>query len=202
MRFTAIDFETANGGRASACSVGLAIVENGQIVRRWSHLIRPDPLFFDPMNVSIHGIAPRDVRNAPSFAELWPTLLSHVSGPLVAHNAAFDMGVLRAALDDADLAYPDCDYVCSRVVAAIAWPERTSHALAPLADFLGISFAHHDAEEDATACALVALHACKRLNSPAIHDLECVCGLRIGRLFPGGYLPCGKGRPKRRSNTP
>jgi DNA polymerase-3 subunit epsilon len=51
MRFTAIDFETANADRGSACAVGLVVVEDGQIVSRTSQLIRPEPCRFDPFNV-------------------------------------------------------------------------------------------------------------------------------------------------------
>lgn len=191
MKFTAIDFETANSSRGSACSIGLVKVENGQIVERFSRLIKPDPLYFDPFNVSIHGITENDVKDAPSFAELWPSLLPKISGPLVAHNAAFDMSVLRHALDSFGVGYPNTDYFCTLVISRIAWPEQPTYALNHIAHAIGVSFAHHDAEEDAMACAHVAMAACKRLGAVSLYDLQEKCGLRVGRLFAGGHCPCG-----------
>ncbi len=198
MKFTAIDFETANADRSSVCAVGLAMAENGQIVKRHRQLIRPDPCYFDPFNVAIHGITEADVADAPTFPEFWPSLWPRVSGPLVAHNAAFDMSVLRRALDRAAIRYPDTDYFCTRVVAKLAWPQHPTYALDYIANVLGITFQHHDAEEDAYACALIALTACNHLTARSLYDLQDFCGLRVGRLFDGGYRPCGGPCARRR----
>ena len=197
MKFTAIDFETANADRGSVCAVGLAMVENGDVVGRLRQLIRPEPLYFDPFNVSIHGITPADVASAPTFPEFWPVLWAAVLGPLVAHNAAFDMSVLRCSLDRVGAAYPETDYFCTKVVSKLAWPQQPSYALNHLARVVGISFAHHDAEEDARACALLAIAACRQLQMPSLHALQEGCGLRVGRLFAGGHRPCGGPRAKR-----
>ena len=197
MKFTAIDFETANADRGSVCAVGLAMVENGQVVGRLHQLIRPNPCYFDPFNVSIHGISPSDVADAPTFAQFWPSLWPQVSGPLVAHNAAFDMGVIRCALDQVGRPYPTTDYFCTKVIAKLAWPKHPTYALNHIARTLGISFRHHDAAEDAHACALVAIAACQHLNATSLYELQNACGLRIGKLFDAGYKPCGGPRKKR-----
>ena len=200
MQFTAIDFETANAGRDSVCAVGLVMVENGQVVARRLQLIRPEPCWFDPFNVSIHGISAADVVDAPTFPQFWPRLWPQVSGPLVAHNAAFDMSVLRYVLDRSGLQYPDTDYFCTRVIARLAWPRHPTYALNHIADVLGIAFQHHDAEEDAYACALIAVAACKQLNVPSLYGLQDACGLRVGRIFSAGYRPCGG--PRRARGNP
>jgi len=199
VKFTAIDFETANSSRASICAVGLSIVDNGQIVDQFYQLIRPDPLHFDYMNISIHGITPDDVVDMPSFAECWPVLQGKVSGPLVAHNAAFDMSVLRKSLDHSGLPYPVVDYFCTVVIAKLTWQEHPNHKLNSLASHLGISFRHHDAAEDARVCALVALHACRIHGVETLYDLKEQCDLRVGSLHADGYTPCGGPRKKRRS---
>ena len=191
MKFTAIDFETANADRGSVCSVGLAIVENGKVVKCLHQLIRPVPSYFDRFNIMIHGITEDDVVDAPTFAEYWPTLWSHVCGPLVAHNASFDLSVIRKALDHAAATYPETDYFCTNVIAKLVWPHYPTCALDYVAGSLGIAFRHHNAEEDARACALIALAACKRLGAATLYDLESVCGLRVGRLHGAGYVPCG-----------
>jgi DNA polymerase III subunit epsilon len=56
MSWVAIDFETANETRGSACALGVAIVEADHVVERASWLIRPPTLHFNPYNLMIHGI--------------------------------------------------------------------------------------------------------------------------------------------------
>lgn len=191
MKFTAIDFETANADRGSICAVGIAIVENGEITGKVSQLIRPDPLRFDPFNISIHGITPADVTDAPTFSQFWPSLCPHMANPLVAHNASFDISALRRALDRSGIQYPQADYFCTRVIAKLAWPECPTHALNHIANIIGISFVHHDAAEDARACALIAVAACKQFQVSTLYHLQEACGLRVRHIFAGGYSPCG-----------
>ena len=158
------------------------------------HLIRPDPLYFSPFNISIHGITAEDVANAPSFAELWAELLASISEPLVAHNASFDISVIRRSLDDAGMDYPDIDYYCTRVISKLTWPGMPTYALDHMAQHLGISFQHHNAEDDARACAVVALEACRVHAVASLCDLEQPFIFAAGRLYPGGYSPChGRG---------
>ncbi len=190
MKFTAIDFETANSDRSSVCAVGMVIVENGKIVGQIKQLIRPVPCRFEGINISIHGITESDVKNAPTFQQYWPQLWGHVSGPLVAHNAAFDMSVLRNALDRSGVHYPDADYFCTRIISKLAWPHYPTHALDYLANALNIPFKHHDPEHDAIACALIALRACEHLSVPTLYDLQNMCRFRVGRIFNGGYTSC------------
>ena len=190
-QFTAIDFETANSDRGSVCAVGLVCVEAGQIVSEVYELVRPTPSPFDPFNTAIHGIAESDVAHAPTFCELWPRLWSRISGPLVAHNASFDISVLRRALEYSGNQYPRVDYFCTRVISRMAWPEHPTYGLDHIAGVLAIPLKHHHAREDARACALIALEACKRFNVQSLYELEHLCGLRVGRLFEGGYVPCG-----------
>lgn len=195
MDFTAIDFETANSSRGSACAVGLCTVRDGQIIRCDQRLIRPDPPYFSPFNISIHGITERDVADAPSFAELWPEMLASICGPLVAHNASFDISVIRRSLDDADIQYPDVAYYCTRVIAKLTWPGMPTYGLDHMAQHLGISFQHHNAAEDARACASVALEACRVRSVASLYDLEQPFVFSAGRLYPGGYAPChGRGK--------
>ena len=87
MNFLAIDFETANEKRNSACSLGFAFVKNGNIHQSLSILIRPPELYFNPFNVSLHGITEEDVCDRPTFEELWPQIKKVLDGQLVvAHN--------------------------------------------------------------------------------------------------------------------
>ena len=190
MIFTAIDFETANFTRASVCSVGIITIEDGRVVNRLHQLIRPEPCRFEPFNIGIHGITENDVASAPSFEDFWPTLCAQLVGPLVAHNASFDMSVLRKALDQAALKYPDTDYFCTRVISRLLWPDRPTYALSHLAGYFGITFNHHNAESDAHACALIALEACRTIQAESLYDISEQYEMSVGRLYDGGYFPC------------
>src|SRR6185369_9867722 len=94
--FAAIDFETADPGRDSACAVGIVRVEGDRIVRRESRLIRPPRQEF--VFTYIHGIAWEHVAEASPFGEVWEELRALLDGVefLVAHNAPFDRSVLQA----------------------------------------------------------------------------------------------------------
>ncbi|MEN1760342.1 exonuclease domain-containing protein [Anoxynatronum sibiricum] len=70
IKFVAIDFETANARRNSACSLGMILYDNGEYSRK-SWLIKPEPLDLHPFNIQIHGITPQMVCNAPTFKEVW-----------------------------------------------------------------------------------------------------------------------------------
>ena len=87
MRFTAIDFETANSNSGSICAVGIAVVEDESVVEKKYWLVRPhrDMDYFDPFNITIHGITPAMVRDADTFESLYHTeILPRIGGTMIA----------------------------------------------------------------------------------------------------------------------
>jgi len=162
MRLTIIDFETANNHPASACSIGLVVFEEGVIVHEAVHLIKPsaDHGFFEPFNISIHGIEPHQVENELTFEELWPELLPWFSkSVLVAHNAMFDMGVLNALIQEYGISKPFCTYLDTVEIARRVWPFLPNHRLNTVCDYLGIALNHHEALSDARGSALILMNA-------------------------------------------
>lgn len=156
--FVAIDFETATSRPDSACAVGLVACRHGSVVRSRGYLIRPPSRRFTFSG--IHGFSWEDVRDAPSFEELWPALRPWL-GPaqfLAAHNAAFDQEVLHACCDRYGLTPPRQRFVCTVEVARQQW-EISPTDLPSVCERLGIPVRHHDAESDALACAQVVLAA-------------------------------------------
>ena len=70
MNFVALDFETATHERNSACELGICVVENSEIVETKTWLIKPPSFpYFNPHNINVHGIYPKDVAHAPTFDE-------------------------------------------------------------------------------------------------------------------------------------
>lgn len=185
--FTAIDFETANGSPASACSVGLVKVRDGQVVDRIGWFIQP-PLGHDHFvdwNTRIHGITADMVIDAPSWQLQLVDLMAFAGDDvLVAHNAGFDMGVIKAACLATGLAVPSYSYVCSLQVARKTY-HLDSYRLPMVAMAAGFEdFAHHDAVADAEACAAIMIHASDRHGAIDLHDLAALAGVRVGATVP------------------
>ena len=156
MRFVALDFETADQGRDSACAIGLAVVEDGRVRARVHRLIRPPrrDFFF----THIHGITWRDVAGAPRFGALWPELAPLLAGAsfIAAHNAGFDRGVLRACCDAAGQPAPALPFLCTVRLARRTW-DLPHNRLPDVCAHLGLPLRHHDPMSDAEACAGIVL---------------------------------------------
>lgn len=161
--FAAIDFETANGKRSSICSVGVVIVYEEEIVRRFHRLVRPNPnYYYRYFTEQIHGIRYEDTKNEPLFPEVWSEVEPLIEGlPLVAHNAAFDEGVLRSTYEAYDMDYPnDYQFHCTYRAARRLFPKEQigNHRLPTVCSYLGIEMGqHHDALADAEGCARIAM---------------------------------------------
>jgi DNA polymerase-3 subunit epsilon len=158
MKFLAIDFETANNSRASACSVGLARVEGGQIAHKASFLIRPPTTEF--LFTYIHGLKWSDVASAKTFGELWPEIEPWFKDIdfVAAHNASFDKSVLSACLAAAKIPAPRLEFKCSMRAAKKAWDFQVLN-LAYVCKKLDIQLSHHEALSDALACAQIMIAA-------------------------------------------
>jgi DNA polymerase-3 subunit epsilon len=158
MDFVAIDFETANKDRRSACAVGIAVVRSGKVVDKYSSLIRPPKLKFLKAFIDIHSITPERVRNAPTFRDVWPEILSRCgTGLVAAHNAVFDVGVLVSCAEDCGLERLSGQYLCTVELARAALPGLPNHKLQTLTSILGIPLKHHEPASDAIACAELAI---------------------------------------------
>lgn len=184
--FLAIDFETASSSPDSACSVGIALVDQGAVVDTGHELIDPGLAAeaWNPFNIRVHGIEPDQVAGARGFGEVWLQLQADFAGlPMVAHNAAFDMGVIRASLASRAIVPADeLRYLCSVRISRAAWPDMRSVRLNLIAERLGLELDHHNAESDARACAEVTLHALDRLGASGLDELVAERGWRWNRL--------------------
>ena len=183
--FTAIDFETANSSGASACSVGLVKVRGGRVVDRAYWLIQP-PAGHDEFldwNIRIHGIHAADVIDALTWQQQLPDLLAFADGDaFVAHNAGFDMGVIRTACEVTGLEVPAATYVCSLQVARKTY-HLDSYRLPSAAMAAGFEdFEHHNAAADAEACAAIMVHAARQHDVDDVIALARACAIKVGRL--------------------
>lgn len=183
--FTAIDFETANSSGASACSVGLVKVRGGRVVDRAYWLLKPPFPHdeFSEWNVRIHGITPEMVADASSWGERLGEFRAFAEDDwLVAHNAGFDMGVIAKTCEVLGLPVPDHRYLCSLQVARKTY-HLDSYRLPVAALAAGFDdFSHHNALDDAEACAAIIAHAAKRHDVDELERLAHVTRVNVGTL--------------------
>ncbi len=153
-RYIAFDVETPNSRNDRISSIGIAVVENDEIVDSFYSLVNPE-CHFDYYNVALTGIGPDMVRDKPNFPELWKSIEPIMSsGILVAHNAPFDMSVLAKCLRDYGIVWQErVDYCCTCQMSRRLMPSLENHRLNTICYDLDIALDHHDALSDARACA-------------------------------------------------
>jgi DNA polymerase III subunit epsilon len=151
VNFIAFDTETATAQLNSLCQIGFVVVSNAEFIRKESFLVRPPGNEYAVRNSCLHGIDALKTKASPEFPEVWEKIQDlFTSNLLVAHNASFDLAVLRTTLDYYGLEVPDFRYECTYRMSSLD--------LASLCDALEIELTHHhDALADATACAIAYL---------------------------------------------
>lgn len=183
--FVGFDVETANTDRGSICALGLSVVHQGRIVDTRSWLCRPPESLagFAPNNISIHGIRPDDVARQPTFQRRFSDVLDLVGDlPLVAHNAAFDIGAIRAASAATELSWQPLRYGCTLQWARRDLPGLANYRLPTVSAALGVDLReHHDASADASAAANIALELMRRSNAPSVDAYVATVGMNLGR---------------------
>ena len=158
LNFVALDFETANRARNSACQIGMVKVEDGQVVNQLSLLIRPPDDWFE--FTYIHGLRWEDVGDQPNFKAHWPQIEAFMQGAdfLAAHNSPFDKGVMNKCCEHIGKKLPSYPWVDTVKVARKVWDIHPTK-LNNVCDFLQVELNHHEALSDAQACAGILLRA-------------------------------------------
>ena len=158
--FAAIDFETANGCRSSVCSVGVVVVRGGKVTDMFYSLIQPEPNYYSWFCQQVHGLGHKDTDGAEVFPKVWEKIAPRIEGlPLVAHNAPFDEGCLRAVMQVYQMKWPDYKFYCTCRASHRHFGRRLpNHQLHTVAEACGYRLErHHHALSDAEACAEIAL---------------------------------------------
>ncbi|MCL2585105.1 MAG: 3'-5' exonuclease [Streptosporangiales bacterium] len=183
--FTAIDFETANSSRASVCAVGLVKVRDGRIADQAGGLVRPPDGHdeFHWANIEVHGITADMVAGAPPWRRVGPWLQSYVGDDvLIAHNAPFDMSVLRYACAAEGLPVPAVDYLCTLALAR-RMCDMPSRRLPDVAAEFGVLLArHHEASADARCAAEIAVAMARRHGYDKVEQLAQSYDVPVRRL--------------------
>lgn len=166
MNFIAIDFEIANKNMYSACSVGLVFVENNKIVDEKYFLIKPPNLVFDESFSAVHGLTKRDVIGARNFDEVWELIKDYFQSNIIAaHNAQFDMSVLKSSLLYYEIELPKFSYICSIPFSTRACvSSNVGRSLEDRATYFGIDIEQaHNSLHDARVVAQLMIR-CMEIN--------------------------------------
>jgi DNA polymerase-3 subunit epsilon len=169
--FVALDTET-NGYGGDLCEmteVGAVLVGGGELHETYDSLVRTER----PLSRGIQrftGITQGMVDGAPPPDEVLPELADLLEGRvLIAHNARFDVRVLRQAFERAGVDWPNPPALCTVQLARRFAPLARKRALAPLAGSLGIEVDEvHRALPDALTCARVFCALFPKLCANAI----------------------------------
>jgi DNA polymerase-3 subunit epsilon len=175
--FVVVDLETTGGSPNSAeiTEFGAVKVCGGVVLGEFSSLVRPsDPI--PPFIAVLTGITDAMVATAPRIDAVVPAFLEFARGSvLVAHNAPFDIGFLRAACAGLDTPWPafqvlDTARLARRVVSR---DEARNCKLATLARlFRSTTIPNHRALYDARATVDVLHGLLERLGNVGVHTVE------------------------------
>jgi len=186
--YIAIDFETANTYANSACSVGLVRFIDGKEADSVYTLIKPAKMYFIPeWTEEIHHISYGDVRDKPQFAEAWDCIVAPFVAktpelPFVAHNAAFDMNVIRSCCEYYGMEKPSAKYFDSLRIAQKTWTDFSCHRLTHLAERFSIRYDAHNALDDSRTCGKIVELAAQKHETASLEELLKKCGEELKDL--------------------
>ena len=155
----------------SVCQIGIAVVDVKKIVYANSFLIRPP--YNDFRNRRIHGITLEDVKDSPTFLELWDSIKPYLHNRLVgAYNANFDIGCLDATLQTYGMKLPDFATFDILQNAKETWKDKGFYnfKLQTVAGKLGINYDAHDAKSDAVTAAKVQIATGMKCTYSLMYD--------------------------------
>ena len=175
--FVVVDLETTGGSSLTEAitEIGAVKVRGGEVLGEFATLVDPGRSI-PPQITILTGITDSMVYDAPTIGAVLPSFLEFIRGTvLVAHNAPFDVGFLKAACARLALPWPGPAVVDTVRLArtVLSKEEAPSVRLSALAPLLGASVApDHRALTDARATVDV-LHALfERLGSLGVHSLS------------------------------
>ena len=153
--------------------IGAVVIQNGEITDRFQTFVDPGRHLSNEI-IALTGITDQMLQGAPKPAEALKDFLAFVNGrPLVAHNAEFDIGFIRAGCKAAGLDFHPT-YIDTLILAQNLLPELSKYKLDIVAEHLRLpAFQHHRASDDAATCGLFLPHFFQRLETELdVHSLQ------------------------------
>jgi DNA polymerase-3 subunit epsilon len=174
--FTVVDLETTGGsaGSDAITEIGAVRVCGGEVLGEFQTLVDPG-VPITPFVSVLTGITDAMVSGSPAIGSVLPAFLEFARGSvLVAHNAPFDVGFLRAACTANELPWPGFAVVDTAILArrVLTRDEVPNCKLGTLAAFFGADTTpNHRALDDARATVDVLHALIGRLGSLGVQSL-------------------------------
>lgn len=136
----------------------------------------------------MHGISEESVSSEPTWRERLAQIVTFVGNDLlVAHNASFDVGVLRSACALDGLTPPDLRFICTMVLARRLL-QLPSYRLPFVAEAVSVSVEHHhEPLSDAMAVVEIVRALASRYESDDVVALAQGVNVGVGALRSGEY---------------
>ena len=161
-RIVSIDFETANSQRASVCSIGFVVEDEGTIILEKEILVNP-MTDFSKINTRIHGINPIDVVDSSTWDIAWSEVEQYITDTtlVIAHNLrSMELACIRKECERYNMDIPPFARIKNSNkmaydtlrLAKLNLTELDNHKLDTLANYFNIELSHHNALSDAKAC--------------------------------------------------
>ena len=172
--FVAFDLETTGLSNRSdhIIEIGAVIMSHGQEIDRFQTFVDPGQALRREI-VDLTGITDEMLKGAPKLEEVLPKFIEFVGDrPLVAHNADFDTGFIRAACRKLGYNYTFTS-IDTLVLSQNLMPQLNKHKLNIVADALSLpEFQHHRAADDAVICGMIIDKHIQTLKSMGVDRLQ------------------------------
>ena len=168
------DLETTglSAKRDRIIEIGAVRIKGGEVLDSFDMFVNPGmPI---PQKITeLTSITDEMVADAPDISVVLPQFLAYAGGRmLIAHNANFDVGFVRAAAEELGIPFTPT-YLDTFALSRYVNPELSKHKLDIIAEHYGLGdFHHHRASDDATMLALIFFKMQERLRAEGVLDFS------------------------------
>ncbi len=172
--FVAFDLETTGLSSANdrIIEIGAVLIKDGKEIDRFQTFVDPRRKL-SPRIVELTGITDEMLNGAPGIEEVFPKFVEFVGDRLlVAHNADFDTGFIRAECSRQGIPYTFTS-ADTLILAQNMMPNLNRFKLDIVANALSLpEFNHHRAADDAVTCGMIMSRLCAMLREKGIDTLQ------------------------------
>ncbi len=175
--YVAFDLETTglSSQRDRIIEIGAVLMKGGEELDRFQTFVEPG-MKLDKKITELTGITDEMLKGAPKIETVLPRFLEFVGERvLIAHNADFDTGFIRAECRRQGIPYT-LTSADTLILAQNLMPHLNKHKLNIVANALSLpDFNHHRAGDDALTCGYAFDRLAKKMEEELdIHNLQAV----------------------------
>ena len=170
--FVVFDIETTglSNKTCKITEIGAVKIKNGKIIEKYNTFVNPECPIPEEI-VKLTSITDEMVADAPLISAVLPEFFDFIGDRLlVAHNADFDTGFIRAAAKSLGLEFNN-SYLDTVALSRYINPELKNHKLDTIADYYELgNFNHHRACDDAEMLAMIFFVMIEKLQKMDVNS--------------------------------